>query len=300
MNQMEREILILEENFRDTIENDIAKNQSENKKTEIKDIKLVGQATWKDKISGKDISDNVFIVEKEIIETDENGKERVTEQKSYYLGNRCVAGTLGNDEIVYSKSFAESEIDKQKAINDLIDKISEKEIEKNSMNKLKNEELKEILTEYLGRKITEEELPSLLEKMNNQEIEEVQGKIEKRENKEEENNKLSKRQTDKIKVNQVQRIDLEQKADGVKELGKKLDLDGYRYIYVVYSENVKEIKQDENINNTTYSLVGIKDDGTASVMNNEFEMDKTVGNNAGRLQTKMEQRQEIIKTVLFL
>ena len=28
MNQMEREILILEENFRDTIENDIAKNQS--------------------------------------------------------------------------------------------------------------------------------------------------------------------------------------------------------------------------------------------------------------------------------
>ena len=216
MNQMEREILILEENFRDTIENDIAKNQSENKKTEIKDIKLVGQATWKDKISGKDISDNVFIVEKEIIETDENGKERVTEQKSYYLGNRCVAGTLGNDEIVYSKSFAESEIDKQKAINDLIDKISEKEIEKNSMNKLKNEELKEILTEYLGRKITEEELPSLLEKMNNQEIEEVQGKIEKRENKEEENNKLSKRQTDKIKVKQVQLIHLDQKADGVK------------------------------------------------------------------------------------
>ena len=189
MNQMEREILILEENFRDTIENDIAKNQSENKKTEIKDIKLVGQATWKDKISGKDISDNVFIVEKEIIETDENGKERVTEQKSYYLGNRCVAGTLGNDEIVYSKSFVESEIDKQKAINDLIDKISEKEIEKNSMNKLKNEEMKEILTECLGRKITEEELPSLLEKMNNQEIEEVQGKIENRENKEEENNK---------------------------------------------------------------------------------------------------------------
>ncbi len=287
MNQKEREILILEENFRDTIENDIAKNQSENKKTEIKDIKLVGQATWKDKISGKNISDNVFIVEKEIIETDENGKERVTEQKSYYLGNRCVAGTLGNYEIVYNKSFAESEIDKQKAINDLIDKISEKEIEKNSMNKLKTEEMKEILTEYLGRKITEEELPSLLEKMDNQEIEEVQGKIKNKENKEEENNKLSKKQTDKIKVNQVQRIDLEQKADGVKELGKKLDLDGYRYIYVVYSENVKEIKQDENINNTTYSLVGIKDDGTASVMNNEFEMDKTVGNNAGRLQTKI-------------
>ena len=118
---------------KDSIVNKIKENyefEQTAEKTEIKDIKLVGQATWKDKISGKDISDNVFIVEKEIIETDENGKERVTEQKSYYLGNRCVAGTLGNDEIVYSKSFAESEIDKQKAINDLIDKISEKEIEK--------------------------------------------------------------------------------------------------------------------------------------------------------------------------
>lgn len=287
MKQKEREILIIEENFRDTIENEIAKNQTKNKKTEIKDIKLVGQATWKDKISGKDISDNVFIVEKKIIEIDENGKERVIEQKNYYLGNKCVAGTLGNDEIVYNKMFAETEIDKQKAINDLIDKTSEKEIEKNSMNKLKNKEMMEILTEYLGRKITEEEIPSLLEEMNNQEIKEVQGKIENKENKEKENNKLSKKQTEKIKVNQVQKIDLEQKVDGVEKLEKKLDLDGYKDIYVVYSENVKEIKQDENINNTTYSLVGIRDDGTASVLSNEFEMDKTVGNDASRLQTKV-------------
>ena len=54
MNQKEREILKLEESFRDTIENDILSQQTENKKTEIKDIKFVGQATWKDKINGKD------------------------------------------------------------------------------------------------------------------------------------------------------------------------------------------------------------------------------------------------------
>ena len=78
MNQKERNILKLEESFRDTIENDILNQQTENKKIEIKDIKLVGQITWKDKINGKDISDNVFIVEKQIIEIDEEGKERIT------------------------------------------------------------------------------------------------------------------------------------------------------------------------------------------------------------------------------
>ena len=119
MNQKEREILKLEESFRDTIENDILNQNTENKKTQIKDIKLVGQATWKDKINGKDISDNVFIVEKQIIEIDENGKERKTEQKSYYLGNKCIAGTLGKDEIVYNETFANSEPDKQKAAGNI-------------------------------------------------------------------------------------------------------------------------------------------------------------------------------------
>ena len=85
MNQKERETLKLEESFKDTIENDIINQNTENKKIEIKDIKLVGQATWKDKINGKDISENVFIVEKEIIETDENKKASHHPGKSYYL-----------------------------------------------------------------------------------------------------------------------------------------------------------------------------------------------------------------------
>ena len=50
MNQKERNILKLEESFRDTIENDILKQQTENKKIKIKDIKLVGSAEWNDKI----------------------------------------------------------------------------------------------------------------------------------------------------------------------------------------------------------------------------------------------------------
>ena len=85
MNQKERNILKLEESFRDTIENDILKQQTENKKIKIKDIKLVGSAEWNDKINGQKRADVVLIVEKEITEKDENAKETTTHQKNYYI-----------------------------------------------------------------------------------------------------------------------------------------------------------------------------------------------------------------------
>ena len=284
MDHKERKTLKQEESFKDTIENDIINQNTENKKIEIKDIKLVGQATWKDKINGKDISDNVFIVEKQIIEIDENGKERKTEQKSYYLGNKCIAGTLGKDEIIYNKTFANSEPDKQKAINDLLETTPEEQIENNSMNKLRTKEIAEVLSTQLGRKIEEDEVQKTLEDMDKQEIEEL--KEEKTKNKDK-NNELTKKQADKIKVNPLQRVDLSQKADGKETLEKRLDLQGYKYIYVVYSEQVNQINSGEKINNTTYSLVGMKEDGTAKVLSDEFEMDSTVGNNASRMQTRI-------------
>lgn len=284
MNQKERQILELEESFKDTVEKVIAEQQTENKKIQIKDIKLVGQAKWKDKINGKEISDNVFIVEKEIIEIGKNGKERVTEQKSYYLGNKCIAGTLGNDQMIYDKTFENSEPDKLKAINTLLDVTPEEQIENNSMNKLRTKEIAEVLSAQLGRKIKEDEVQKILEDMDKQEIEEL--KEEKTKNKDK-NNELTKKQADKIKVNQLQRVDLNQKADGRETLEKRLDLQGYKYIYVVYSEQVSQINSGEKINNTTYSLVGMKEDGTAKVLSDEFEMDSTVGNNASRMQTRI-------------
>lgn len=284
MNQKEREVLKLEESFKDVIENDIKKKQTENKKIEIKDIKLVGQATWKDKVNGKDISDNVFIVEKEIIEKDENGKERITEQKSYYLGNKCIAGTLGNEELVYNDVFANSEPDKVKAINDLLDTISEEKIENNSMNRLQNKELSEVLTAHFGRKVSEEEVKKLLEDMDEQELEELK---EENEEKNKDANKLSKKQTNEIKVNGIQKVDLNKKVDGKETLGKRLDLTEYDNIYVIYSEQIDDINVGERKNNTTYSLVGISHDGTAKVLNDEFQMDNTVGNSATREQTKI-------------
>lgn len=284
MNQKERNILKLEESFRDTIENDILNQQTENKKIEIKDIKLVGQITWKDKINGKDISDNVFIVEKQIIEIDEEGKERITEQKSYYLGDKCIAGDLGNGEMIYKETFATSEPDKLKAINDLLEITPEEEIENNSMNKLQTKEIADILTAHLGREVTEDEVEKMLEDMDKQELEELK---EEKGKDDEKKDKLSKKQADKIKVNGIQKVDLNKKVDGKETLGKRLDLNGYENMYVVYSENVDEITAEEKRNNTTYSLVGVRSDGTAKVLNDEFEMDSTVGNGATRKQTKI-------------
>lgn len=284
MNQKERDILKLEESFKDTIENDILNQQTENKRIEIKDIKLVGQINWKDKINGKNISDNVFIVEKQIIEIDEQGKERITEQKSYYLGDKCIAGDLGNGEMIYKETFAISEPDKLKAINDLLEITPEEEIENNSMNKLQTKEITDILTAHLGREVTEDEVEEMLEDMDKQELEELK---EEKGKDDEKKDILSKKQADKIKVNGIQKVDLNKKVDGKETLGKRLDLNGYENMYVVYSENVDEITAGEKRNNTTYSLVGVRSDGTAKVLNDEFEMDSTVGNGGTREQTKI-------------
>lgn len=286
MNQKERKILKLEESFRDIIENDILKQQTENKKIKIKDIKFVGSAEWKDKINGQERADVVFIVEKEIIEKSEEGKERVSEQKSYYLGDKCVAGELGNGEVLYGETFAISEPDKMEAIKDLLEKTPEEEIENNSMNKLQTKEMAEVLSAYLGRPVAEEEVQKTLEDMNKEDLEELSEEKEQVNDKKDKDD-LSEKQTDKIKVNGIQKADLSQKVDGIETLGKRLDLDGYQYIYVVYSENVNEINPNVKRNDTTYSLVGMKNDGTAKVLNDEFELDASVGNNASKVQTRI-------------
>lgn len=285
MNQKEKYILELEESFKDILENDLIKEQTANKKVKIKDIKLVGQITWEDKIKGKPLSEKVFIVEKEIMEVDENGNERRTELRNYYLGNKCIAGDLGNNEPVYSESFINSEPDKMKAVNDLLEKTSEQEIEQNSMNTLQRKELSEILTAHLGRKVSEEEAQKMIEEMDKSDIEEL--KEEKEEQKDKDENDLSKKQSEKIKVNGVQKADLNKLVDGKETLGKRLDLEQYDNLYVIYSEYVDEITTGTKRNNTTYSLVGMTKDGEAKVLNDEFEMDNTVGNNASREQTKI-------------
>ena len=287
MNQKEKEILKIEESFKDTIENDLYKNNTQNKKIEIKDIKYVGEATWQDKVNGKSISDKVFIVDIEIKEIDEEEKERITEQKSCYLGDKCIGGTIGDGQMLFKSTFENFEPDKMQAVNELLENTPEQEIENNSMNKLQNKELSEILTAHLGRKVSEEEVQKLLEERDKSEIEELKEEKEEQKDKNKNENVLSKKQTEKIKVNGIQKADLNKKVDGKETLGKRLDLEGYDSLYVVYSDKVDDITAVNKRNNTTYSLVGMTKNGEARVLNDEFEMDKTVGNNASRETTKI-------------
>ncbi len=261
MNNKEREIFKIEQSFRDTLENEIAKQNTKNKKIYIKNITYVGKATWKDKIKGRDISDSVFIVEKQITEVDKNGEERTTEQKSYYLGEQCIGGGLANNDIIYKSTFVNYEPEKMKVANELLEKVSEQELEEYSLNNLQNKELSEVLSEHLGKEVKKEATK----------------------------NELTKKQTDKIKVNGIQQVELNRKVDGRETLASKLDLNDYESMYVIYSDKVDEISKENNgkRNNTTYSLVGVKKDGTAKVLNDEFEMDKTVGSTATKQQTKV-------------
>ena len=151
MDQRKKEILKIEEDFKDTLENDL--NNTDTKKIKIKDIKFVGDATWKDKVNGKETSEKIFIVEKESVEINDMGKEEKKLITNIYLGKRCIGGTLGNGEIIYSDMFKNSEIDKYNAINELFQTVSDKEIEENSLNNLQKEEIAEILSAHYGRKI---------------------------------------------------------------------------------------------------------------------------------------------------
>lgn len=286
MKQNKKIILELVEDLKDTLENDLINQQTENKKINIKDIKYVGQAKWKDKINGNDISENIFIVEKEIKEIGNNGKERVLTQEIYYLGDKAIGGKNVNDnQIIYKESFINSELDKMKAINDLLERTSKKDIEENSMNLLKTKELSEILTAYFGKEISEEDAKKILEEMDKSEIEKLED--EKKEQKDKDEKDLSKKQIEKIEVNGIQKADLNKKVDGKETLGERLDLKEYDNIYIVYSDKVDEIGVNNKKNNTMYSLVGMTKDGEAKVLNEEFEMDKSVGNNVSREQTKI-------------
>lgn len=261
MNNKEREIFKIEQSFKDTLENEIVKENTKNKKIYIKNITYVGNAIWKDKINSKDISDPVFIVEKQITEVDKNGRERNIEQKNYYLGEQCIGGGLANNDIIYKSTFANSEPEKMQVANELLEKVSEQELEEYSLKNLQNKELSEVLSEHLGKEVKQEATK----------------------------NELTKKQTDKIKVNGIQKVELNRKVDGRETLASKLDLNDYESMYVIYSDKVDEISKEneEKRNNTTYSLVGVKKDGTAKVLNDEFEMDKTVGNTATKQQTKV-------------
>lgn len=289
MNKKERTILKVEQDFRDTLENQFAEqlleNKEYNKRIKIKNIRPVGVATWDDKVNGNQIKENVFEVSQETQEINEDGSLRTSSQINYYLGNEPIALAMGPGEIVFESKFQSFERDKFEAVKSLLDNMDYRTMKKYSLKTLERKELSEVLTAHLGRKVSEEEVEKLLEEMDKEEIEKL--KEEKEQSKNKDDNDLSKKQADKIKVNGIQRADLNKKVDGKETLGKRLDLQEYDSLYIVYSHNVDEITAGSKRNNTTYSLVGMTKDGKAKVLNDEFEIDASIGSEGNRTQTKI-------------
>lgn len=283
MKTREKETLELEENFKNNIERELNEKQTQNRIVVISDIKLVGKAVWQDKISKKPILENVFIVEKKIKDINENGVERETEQKSYYLGDKCIAAQIGEKDLIYDPTFKISEPDKIEAVNNLLKVTTKEEIESRSLNKLRLKEISEVLTAYLNKMVLIEDVEKRLEEINETDREHFKEEKSKRQNR----NNLSKKQTEKIKVNGIQKADLSELVDGDETLGKRLDLQEYDSLYVVYSEDVQEITRGIKKNNTTYSLVGMTKEGNAKVLNDEFEIDKTSAISGNKEQTKI-------------
>lgn len=295
MNKKQRVILKLEEDFVNNLVNEIEEGQNENKKVVITNVKFVGRASWEDFVSGKMTSESVFIVERELIEIDDDGRERKTRQDKVYLGNEAVAGRIGFGEFVYDNSFRETMPDKFIAVDKLLESVSEIAMENYSLDVLSKMEAMEILSAYLGREVSDVEVEKLFEQMEMVEAEqngkdhriEENSCCRKTNGKEKTKDELSEDQAKMINLKAIQRADLNISVDGTHTLGQRLDLQEYDSLYIVYSENVNEINPETKRNNTTYSLVGMTKDGNAKVLNDEFEMDKSVGCGASRMSTKI-------------
>ena len=149
------------------------------------------------------------------------------------------------------------------------------------LNKIEKAELEEI-AKALG--IDENDIKAMSSMELAQKIEEKQDtKINPEEDDEQEEEKqLNKEETKKI-TDGKQEIKLGTKVDEYKTLGQALDLNESEYskVVIVYSDKLKQIQDEsEPINNTTYSFVAIKKDGTAQIINDRLRVDPRSGNNS--------------------
>ena len=262
----QKQIDELEEKLKDTIESE---NINENRQIKIQNVKFIGRIPVENKANGQIRFENVFIVDKEIIETD-NGKEiRSTEQSSIYLGDKCIAGKIGDMDYIYNPKFEEENQDLENSINELV---------KNDLEKEEKDE---------NEKIQENEEEIIKEQENQEDLTQENTKQKDKDEEQKEPEKISKKQEKNIEIKSIQEVDLETVVDGTETLAKRLDLPEYSKLYVIYSDNVKDVMHENKRNNTTFSLVGVTKDGKAKVLNDEFEIDPTSGINGEKTQTKI-------------
>ena len=282
-----------EELIKDTIEK--KHPSTENTSYKIKDIKFVGIVTFTElEYNNSRIKhEDLFIIDIEKHTKTPDGKEVVKTIPNYYLGtNQCIGGIINENfepTAEYENERNENP-DKCYIIDRLIDQAEKGKLDIISYNDLKNEELSEVLSAYLGKEISPEEAKETLRDL------EKKPYNEKANQHTDEDTTLTEEETEEIKkIQGVQEIDLSKKVDGKETLEKRLMGDNcpYSKIMVVYSDRANDITGDNKskVNNTNYTLIGIPKDSNqpAKILNDEFEIDPHSGSGSNEINTKIQE-----------
>lgn len=176
-----------------------------------------------------------------------------------------------------------------------------KELNKLDINgQLDLEEIEKAELEQIAKSlgINKEEIKAMSSIELAKKIEERQeAKESNKEEQQEEQQILNKEETKNI-TDGKQEIKLGTRVDEYKTLGKALDLNESEYskVVIVYSEKLKELQGDnEKINNTMYSFVAIKKDGTAEVINDRLKVDERTGDNSLKDSIKIDANEKARK-----
>lgn len=155
------------------------------------------------------------------------------------------------------------------------------------LEKIERKELEEI-AKALG--IDEKDIEGMSQIDLAKEIEEKQEANNKNKDKENKEQELNKEQTNQV-VNTKQEMKINTKVDNKKTLGQVLGLNSSEYtkIAIVYSDKLQSLNgKDKKTNNTRYSFVAIRKDGTAKTINDKLEIDPISGNNSYRDAIKID------------
>ena len=264
MREIDKKVMRLELDFRDTLENEQIQKNNTKSDTTIKDVILVGKAEWKDRLNGQKYGENLYIVTKEVSIKDENGNE--VDKKlvnNYYLGEKCIGGFMDFKEPIFNQYFESSEPEKIKGIKDLISRTTIEDLEHNSLNNLQNEYLEE-MAEKLH--ISKEEIMQIDELDLEEKLpteEELDEMLQ-----EDENSKKKIRKDEFEKLDIKEETDLRQEIKG-ETLGQKLGLkkvginDGVKLARV----STSDISSREGVSKSTVdTFVVIRKTGDAVIL----------------------------------
>lgn len=248
MNQKNKDVMELVKKFKDTLQKDMA---GENIK--IVDIQYAGQLEGN--INDNREDNNIFIVE--VVKVQKNGLVKESEKtfKRYYLGTKCIGADIGNDEPILTQEISNKD--------EIIQAIKNKE---NTLKELEQEQMADVLSQYLEKKVEVNEVEECLKEINNE-----------KENNQE--NELNESQYKRARnIQSIQKIDMDKKINENETIGQRLEMQGYTELYVIRSGELKEVMGDKNtenqINNNQYLLVGISTNGNAEIVNDMFFIDK--------------------------